>query len=649
MPTARAATARAAGRRRNARERGQVLVIFVLALTALFAAAGLAVDIGRFYVERRFLENAADAAALAAANALARGGGTTAARNDARAVLTKNFLTPPNGIVPSLPPAAGSEVYSSGHAGDASYLLDGILIAGNDIRVAVRNSIPYTFGRVVGLNTNSILGRARVALQGGALPIAVRHYVNAPGPTSGATSPCDGDISDFQDLVATADTACLGSVSNSSLRQTPSPGLAFDASNPNNDPSHHGPIINLVGQGAAASNSSSFRGFVALDIRNFQSATSNVFYNGVTAGTNANTLKAMEANWVATGYPGPDFPVVTSPPDPDDQVGIIDGNSSGIIIDAVAARFVPGEEVLCAVYSGTVMTIPDFAFTVPGTVTIGTTQNRNSAVSMTVSKNSSFAGVVDSSAFADWGDPTNPLTTGKLAPLTFSPTPATPNTTITWTTFSTTGATAGISTIWVMGHSSSPYLTDHYYPVAVNVGGVTRDFSSSGSGQVISAATTGATVSGTMTFSTPNNNATAFSGPVTLSVEGGPADLGVLPSSMGAVSVSPSTFTLSKGTTQSVTVTLNGGSLPAGEYPLTIRATGTNSDGQKVTRLVPIVFDIATAGTSNEYVDIMGFAVFRISSINSNSVDGYAISGVYADQNDPALRRGQVARLVPWN
>jgi hypothetical protein len=44
----------------------------------------------------------------------------------------------------------------------------------------------------------------------------------------------------------------------------------------------------------------------------------------------------------------------------------------------------------------------------------------------------------------------------------------------------------------------------------------------------------------------------------------------------------------------------------------------------------------------------MGFAVFRVSAAGSNSIDGYAISGVYPDLNDPALRRGQVARLVPW-
>jgi hypothetical protein len=64
--------------------------------------------------------------------------------------------------------------------------------------------------------------------------------------------------------------------------------------------------------------------------------------------------------------------------------------------------------------------------------------------------------------------------------------------------------------------------------------------------------------------------------------------------------------------------------------------------------MIPFTFDIATAGTSNEYVDIMGFAVFRITTVNSNVVEGYAISRAYADPNDPELRRGQLARLVPW-
>ena len=163
---------------------------------------------------------------------------------------------------------------------------------------------------------------------------------------------------------------------------------------------------------------------MALDIRNFQyqSPPSNVFYNGVTAGMNANTIKDIEAGWVAAGYPGPDFPPVTLPPDPNDQVGIIDGNSSGIIIDEIDERYSPGDEILAAVYSGTVQSIPDFAYTVATTATINTNQNRNNAITMSVTKNASFTGVVATSAFPDWGDAGHPYGT-TLAPLTFTPEP----------------------------------------------------------------------------------------------------------------------------------------------------------------------------------------------------------------------------------
>ncbi len=53
----------------SVRSRGQVLVLFALGLVGLLAAAGIAFDAGRFLMERRSLQNAADAAALAAANA----------------------------------------------------------------------------------------------------------------------------------------------------------------------------------------------------------------------------------------------------------------------------------------------------------------------------------------------------------------------------------------------------------------------------------------------------------------------------------------------------------------------------------------------------------------------------------------------------
>jgi Flp pilus assembly protein TadG len=638
--------------RRPQRSRGQVMVIFAIAMVGLTAAAGLAIDIGRFYSEKRFLQNAADAGALAVANALIRGESTTDAEAEGRDVLDRNLIGSPTGTTAVV---AITPEYAAGHAGDPIYLTSGILISGGDIRVAVRSDVTYTFGRVVGLGTAVVGGQARVNTVGDLLPIAVRHYVNAPGPFAGAVAPCDGNTNHFQDFVATADTSCLGSETDASLRATPNPGAAYNAAAPDDDPVNHGPILELVGQGATPSNAASFRGFVALDIRNFHSQTppSNVFYNGITAGTQANVLKDLEAAWVATGYPGPDFPPVISPPDPNDQVGIIDGNATGAVVVAIDDRYDPGAEILAAVYSGTVSSIPDFAYAVATTATINTNQNRDNAITMNVSKNASFTGVVSTSAFPDWGDPTHPWGTS-FSPLTFSPSPLAPPGTVAWSTFQTSGAPQGVYTVWIQGHSSSPVLLDHFYPVGISIGNVNRDFSISG-GAAVLIASTGGTGTTNVTVSTPNVNGTYFGGTVNLTVEGGADANGVLPPGIGPVSVSPTSVTLNKGVTQTTTLTVNGGTLGPGVYSLTLRVTGTNSAGQPVTRLYPINVAIATSSTSNEYVDILGFTTFRITCVPSasgcpaNSVFGYAISGVYADMNDPALRRGQVARLVPWN
>jgi hypothetical protein len=81
--------------------------------------------------------------------------------------------------------------------------------------------------------------------------------------------------------------------------------------------------------------------------------------------------------------------------------------------------------------------------------------------------------------------------------------------------------------------------------------------------------------------------------------------------------------------------------------------TGSNGEAtpRSVTRLYPIDVTIGdgTSSGGDEYVDITGFAVMRIASADANAVTAYAITPVIADMNDPALRRGQVARLVPWD
>ena len=81
----------------------------------------------------------------------------------------------------------------------------------------------------------------------------------------------------------------------------------------------------------------------------------------------------------------------------------------------------------------------------------------------------------------------------------------------------------------------------------------------------------------------------------------------------------------------------------------TVRAHGTKGDGQPVTHLQRVRFTVATTTSSGQYVDIIGFAVFQIDTISSNSITGHAVSGISADPGDPNLRRAQRARLVPWS
>jgi hypothetical protein len=654
-------TVTATGARRAPRdgEHGQVLVIFVLALVALMGAAGLAIDIGRFYSERRFLQNAADAAALAAANTLIAGKTTDAARTEALAVIARNFQIPPNGITPSVPPPSGSEVYQAGQAGSPSALIDGILIDATGVRVAVRNTVPYTFGRAVGFTSQQIYARARVAFRGNLLPIAVRNFVKAPGSNTGS-APCVDNQTKFMDFFSTANTACVGTDTNATNRVQPNAGAAFNTANPDSDRTNHGPVIEILGQGAQPGNGADFRGFVALDVRSYLNATSQLYYNDVPSGVTSSVLKDLAARWIYTGgYPGPDLAPITSPPDAKDQIGLLFGNSTGAAVTAVSERFAPGDTALVLVYSGLTQAIPDFTMNSPSAMTLPTTGTTTNVGNFKVGRNQSFAGQVALTTVGDAGDAQNPLTNGTLTgatPLSYSPNPVTPaqgqGTSVGITDAVTSGATTGIYTLWLKGQAGSPYLTTKYFPMAVQVGSVQKDFAFTAPGGAEAVAPTlGSTATYTLNLKAVTNGNNAFNtAGINLSVEANPED--TMPAGIGAATFSnatPLAGQTGQGTT--VTLTISAGSLPEGQYPLVIRATGVNTDGYKVTHLLPITFGVVT-GSSNSntsYVDVTGYAVMRIASITSNTVYAYAISPVITDPNDSRLRLGQVARLVAWN
>jgi Putative Flp pilus-assembly TadE/G-like len=649
-----------AARRRDQRtSAGQVLVLFALAVATLLAAAGLAFDVGRFYTERRLLQNAADAAALAAVNAMARGASPADAEIDARAVLTHNFASHPNGPPASQPSA--TPIYESGHAGDPDYLVEGILMSSGEARVALRNRVDYTFGRVVGLTSSEIGARARASWRGRLLPIAVPHFLNGPGPNAGAAAPCPSSINQFIDVFSTQLTSCLGSVADAVLRILPQPGAPWDPLTPDNDPSSHGPIVAILGQGAQPPNNADFRGFVALDIRNFASVGSQIYYNGVDPNMNENTLKASQARYIELkGYPGPDFPPAVTPPDPNNQVAAMSGNSTGAAIDAMAAHYSLGEEILVNVYDGNVMSIPDFAITPPSFIDLPATGLTANVGVLKVSRNQAFSGTVTLSTLADTLDPESPMVLGTMLgsdPVQYTPNPVTPSlgngTSVAMNQVTTQGATPGIFNVWIQGQAGSPYLTTKFVPVPITIGTVTRDFTITSGSQSERASAAGDTVAFSLSIKNAPNGNTAFGGPVTLSVDpaqpngiGGPERTGIGPVTFSMPTVTPTRA----GATS--TLTINTGTMAPGVYQLVVRATGMNADATpvKVTHLLPLTVFVGTAGSGRQdYVDVVGYAVMRIAEMNSNTVSAYAITPVIPDMNDPRLMRGQQARLIPWD
>jgi Flp pilus assembly protein TadG len=90
-------------------ERGQALVVIVFALVGLLVVAGLAIDGGMVFLDRRRMQNAADAAALAGTRLLARAICEESASDDAAIAAEVNHYAEKNGV-PDTDAEAGASV-----------------------------------------------------------------------------------------------------------------------------------------------------------------------------------------------------------------------------------------------------------------------------------------------------------------------------------------------------------------------------------------------------------------------------------------------------------------------------------------------------------------------------------------------------------
>ena len=130
--------------------RGQVLVIMAIGIIVLLGVAGIAIDIGRLMAERRHMQTAADAAALAACQSLKEGAvaDVAAASTRARSVASVNMQGSPSGTTGTMAdPAAYADEDGSGFL-DADELTSGVVVSATSVRVAISGDIERVSRRV---------------------------------------------------------------------------------------------------------------------------------------------------------------------------------------------------------------------------------------------------------------------------------------------------------------------------------------------------------------------------------------------------------------------------------------------------------------------------------------------------------------------
>ncbi|HET8786659.1 MAG TPA: pilus assembly protein TadG-related protein, partial [Candidatus Limnocylindrales bacterium] len=631
---------------------GQVLVIVALGIIVLLGAAGIAIDVGRLMAERRHLQTAADAGALAACQALVSGATVDmdAAALRAREVAAINIDGSPAGAAATI---AASPVYEDQDGSgflDPDELVSGVVVSGSSARVAIKSTIETTLARVVGIPTMDVGARAHCGLiQNPAIPIVARRYDAPPGPGGG-----------FVDVLATEATSSSGRVDANPLGYDVRTAASTAAP---------GPLFSIYGPGSKALNSSSFRGFINLDIRDFRDVSERDYYNGARPGVNENTMKAEQAEYILTGYPGPGFPAVTTTPTGDLQVATLSGNSSGHVVDAFGEMFDGGDRVMLAVYDGTVKAIPDFSITPPSQITLPTTTSSpQDGQTFTVSRNNAFLGSVSLELLGDALAPnpadnilpvpgSGPPAAGKMNEPVFNPDGFTfasnqSSRSVALEDMSTNAVSPGIYTVWVKGTSSIP-TKSRRHPVPVYVGGATRGFHLNNSSLDASAAALGDAVTYTIRVKSENWQTGSPATQVGLSWDSGSLTDCLLvpvaaPPSM-SVTFSAPLVTPANGQGAASTMTVDTDGLPSGCYMFTVRAHATNRDGQPVTRLANATLYVAAQPSAGEYVEIMGFAMFEISDVSSNTITGRAISPICADPQCAELRLVQRARLIPWS
>lgn len=136
----------ASSRDRHSAQRGQIIVLFALALVAVIGMVGLVIDGGGAFAQRRDEQNVADFASVAGANAYMNTNSTVAARTVA-AVAAANASATQNG-------------YTQGVGATALAVNVTLLSAGARVDVGITRPHDNSFARIMGQNQWPVSVRA---------------------------------------------------------------------------------------------------------------------------------------------------------------------------------------------------------------------------------------------------------------------------------------------------------------------------------------------------------------------------------------------------------------------------------------------------------------------------------------------------------
>jgi len=659
------------GRARFDREdAGQTVVLVALMFTVLMGFAALGIDVGRFYSERRYLQDAVDASALACAYKYAQTGQPSAAWAAGDAILQdRNLLGNPLGIDVTYPRPFGDPLIYDGPIAPQN-LIGGILPVntnGLGCRVAITVQVPTFLIKIVSpaLNTIAMTTRGYAKSKGGFLPSVVQRWANPPGPGLNDNS------NQFHDHIM-----AVGSDWNCTITNTAGCTPASVAT--------PGREFVLFGQSAKATNDASFRGYIALDIRDFTNTdvsgltihtqTEPGFFNQVDVTSGVNTLKAFEAAWINEGYSGPDIcPAEVGNFKPCAQLAVLNGSNSGIFVEEYENRFRIGDKLLLQLYDGTVKTVPDFNIS-SGTLTLPNNGTATSTVQYTMSPQfAASTATVTTTLIPDNGTMTtdggasgvaNPFLNGcaTLSSPEFSANPTLPNVTSytqIWNTITTSGCDKGIFQAWLRGTSSAPYQTRvHETVVTINVGGQARDFSLVSSDAFVAIAAPNDPAAFVIRTTTSAGGSTKWTGNGLLTLSWAKC-----PTFVDPISLVPEV--LACGIDGSLGVTSVTGVDPGEDHTFDVQTTFAQSGqiykgwvretglddvtNKRVTHLLEVTLEVGIIpGGATQYADVLGYGVFEVTAIDSNEVMGVAITGSYLDPNDPALAIGRKIGLVPW-